>query len=235
MSTIRKARLSPSYTQIDTPSKTRLIHAEIKKFKPRVEVTRSGGSEIATGRIVEWFPQRHFFTVEWDKISAAFREQAFDGSVSNLYFKARLFSTLLVFKSTPVRKGDQRFSDYRLPTSLYQQQSRGALRVPLPSGAGTLSTERGDFEIKDLSVAGARIANLKPTRRAFKVGAEISPVLLQLGKLRIPDLKIVITTATGGSYGCRFVGMSQEHRTHIKQYLVDALRKFYEEPRTKGP
>ncbi len=229
MTTIRKANYSPSYSQINEPEKERLIHAEMKKFKPKVEVTLSGGSEIATGRIVEWFPKRHFFIVEWERKSKTFKELNFEDAALRVYFKAKLFSTLVVFKSTPVRKGDDRFSDYRIPTAMYQQQSRSALRVPLKKGAGTLSTPRAEFDLIDLSVNGARIKHSKPSRRFFKTGTELSPAKLKLGNLKLhdEDFKIVITSSTLDDYGCRFVGMSPENKTLIKHYLIDALRAFY--------
>ena len=52
----RKINAEPNYTILQNAKEISRIEKEITQFTPKTEVTIEGSSEIATGRIVEWYP-----------------------------------------------------------------------------------------------------------------------------------------------------------------------------------
>ena len=52
----RKIHVEPNFTILKNEREISRIEKEITQFSPKAEVTIEGSSEIATGRIIEWFP-----------------------------------------------------------------------------------------------------------------------------------------------------------------------------------
>lgn len=232
----RKVHSEPNYTLLQNPKEMARIEKEITQFQPKTEVTVEGLSEIASGRITEWYPKRKFFSVKWSKIPKNFERQTESKSGLRAFFKAHLFSTQVMFKSTTLRRlSEEETQDgsvvyhYRIPEQIYQQQSRGALRVPLTSGAATLCTPQGDFELLDLSVSGAKLKRIPKVEP--EIGKELKTVELYFGKKKISssDFHVKFTRVASDWCAVTFSKISDFERTQIKQFLIEALRIYYEE------
>lgn len=229
MTITRKVKLAPSYKPVETEREARVLGDEIRKIRPIAEISLEGLNELAKGRIRDWQPTRKLFTVEWIKKSPKFDQKTETTPNLRAYFKIQLFTTQLVFKSSTVRRVDDDHSHFRIPEQLYHQQMRGALRVPLvDSRRATLKTPRGDFALLDLSVGGAKIALPAGTRIA--TGVDIGPCELRVGTLKVsgPAFKIKVARTAEGVAGVRFSGLEERHRALIKQFLIDALKAYYE-------
>ena len=232
----RKIHTEPNYHILQNEKEIARIEKEITQFHPKTEVTIEGMSEIATGKIMEWFPTRKFFSVRWSRIPKAFAQHTDSKSGLRVFFKAHLFSTQVLFKSTTLRRLSEKESPdgsiiyhFRIPDQIYQQQRRGALRVPLARKAAVLVTPFGKFELLDLSVTGAklrRIPNVEPEQ-----GKEFKTVELYLGKNKISSKNFHVKFTRVASDWCAvgFTKISDLERTQIKQFLIDALRSYYAE------
>ena len=219
----RRVDEKPSFAEVSDPMDREKLQKEIQKIRPGVEVSIEGHSEVAKGRIIDWNPQRKLFTVKWEKKSEIFDEVTDARTGLRAFFKSKLFSTQLIFKTTTVRKLEDGTYHYRIPNELFKQQRRGALRVPIYSGAFFSSLE-GKFRILDLSVSGARLKVPKTLKHSKFTGCELS---LDGYRLGTPDF-VAQTTFTGPEeIGVRFAGLNEGIRTEMKQYLMDALKLHY--------
>lgn len=233
MSMVRKVNVAPSFKPVESEREVKVLSDEIRKLRPPCEISLEGLNEIAKGRILDWQPHRKLFSVEWTKKSEAF-DQLTESSVGiRAYVKTQLFTTQLVFKSTTIRRVDDTHSQFRIPEVLFHQQQRGALRVPLVISRGTLKTPRGEFIIQDLSVAGAKL-KLAPQQKLI-VGVDLHPCELRIGTLRIqaPEFRVKVSrlgvdTDDQRFAGVRLSGLEEHHRTLLKQFLMNALKEFYE-------
>lgn len=226
----RRIHLAPTFQLIHEGKEMLAIEREIAKLKPETEITLEGMTEIAKGKIVEWHPQRHFFVVKWEKKSTAFEQKIESRSELRAFFKAKLFSTQLVFKTMTVRRPSEDVYHFRIPEQLYQQQQRGALRVPIITKNATLITPQGEFEILDLSVGGAKLKLVKPNAKV-RLGTTLMNCELKLGRKKISNenFGVKITFEGETSLGCRFAGFDSEDKVLIKQFLVESLRTYYKE------
>jgi c-di-GMP-binding flagellar brake protein YcgR len=229
MSTVRKVHLAPTFKPVDSEKECKVLYDEIRKLRPPCEISLEGLNEIAKGKILDWQPHRKLFSVEWSKKSEAFDLLTEKSVGLRAYVKTQLFTTQLVFKSTTIRRVDETHSHFRLPEILYHQQQRGALRVPLINSRGTLKTPRGEFIMKDLSVGGAKIE--VPNGSRLSMGIELSPCELRIGTLRItnPEFKVKVARTIEGVAGVRFVGLAERHRSVLRQFLINALKEYYEQ------
>ena len=215
----------PSFSEINLPKDLEKIENEIRKIKPKIEVSIEGHSEIAKGNIVEWNLPRKLLTVVWEKRSEAFNEITGAKTGLRAFFKCQLFSTQLVFKTTTVRRLEDGSYHYRLPTQIFKQQSRGALRVPIHSGNAILTSAEGRFKIVDLSTTGARL------RTAKKINlSKFGDCELNLGGIKLTSeaFSAHITSSKDNELGVRFVGTNEAMKTEIKQFLIEALKVHYE-------
>jgi len=233
----RKVHAEPNYSLLQNPKEIARIEKEITQFTPKTEVTIEGSSEIVTGRIVEWFPKRQFFSVRWNKMSDSFAHQTETKSGLRVFFKAHLFSTQVIFKSTTLRRlSEEETPDgsiiyhYRIPEQIYQQQRRGALRVPLAKKAAYLRTPIGNFELLDLSVTGAKLRPLNPEMEPA-LGQEWKICEMYFGKKKVTSRQfhVKITRVTKDWCAITFSKISDLERTQIKQFLIEALRTYYVE------
>ena len=232
MSTIRKIQ-APTYSAIDSKKKLDLVLKEILRLKPDVEVTIAGCTDVAKGKIVEWWPDRHFFAVQWSKTTSDFEiaTREADAEVFS-YFKVKMMTALTVFKCRTVRQVSAETYHYRIPKEVYQQQRRGALRVPVETEVAYLITPHAKFEILDLSTEGARI-RIPPTSK-LKPGSLIKNAKIKLGKtvIEAPDFEVKIVSIfkdENPSVGGKFLGLEAAQKTEIKQFLVEALHHFFKE------
>lgn len=238
----RKINAEPNYTVLKNEKEMSRIEKEISQMQPKAEITIEGSSEIAHGKIVEWYPKRKFFSVKWSKLSKNFERQTETKSGLRVFFKAHLFSTQVLFKSTTLRRlSEEETQDgsivyhYRIPDQIYQQQRRGALRVPLMKGAAILRTTFGNFELLDLSVTGAKLKRIPKVEPPM--GKELKTVELQLGKTTLSQKNLHVKFTRIASDWCAvgFTKITDLERTQIKQFLIEALRAYYaEELRTRS-
>ena len=222
----RKEDSSPSFSQIENEKERSSLIKEIQKLNPKVEVSLEGVSEVAHGRIIEWNSGRRLFTIRWEKKSQHFADTTDSQTGLRVYVKARLFSTQLIFKTTTIRRFEDGTYQYRLPIELYKQQRRGALRVPIKRGKVRLRTAEGSFSVMDLSIGGARLRS--PDGKEFSL---LSNCELNLDgyRIRTEDFAATVTYRDAESFGVRFSGLNDEVHGEIKQFLMDALRTYYEE------
>lgn len=231
----RKVHSEPTYTLIQNDKVMSRIEKEITQTRPKAEITIEGLSDIAHGKIVEWFPHRKFFAVKWTKVPDAFIKQTDTKTGLRVFFKAHLFSTQIMFKSTTLRRlSEEETTDgsviyhYRIPEQIYQQQRRGALRVPLSKKTAILNTPIGRFELLDLSVTGAKLRPLDPEMEPH-LGQEWKHVELQFGKdqLHAKTFHVKVTRVTKEWCAVTFSKISEYERIQIKQFLIEALRTYY--------
>ena len=231
MTTIRRVHLAPNYSEVEDKKELTRVMKEIQRFKPRVEVTLTGGTEIAKGRITEWHPARYFFAVTWDTKSKAFAAKTESSSDLQVFFKTQIFTTQLVFKTKTVRMLDEQTYHYRIPEQIFQQQRRGALRVPMQgltsSARATFICTAGEFPILDLSVSGAKF---EFESKKIKAGSILRSCSLKLGKQTIttPDFEARVTGTQGSFIGVKFLGLETEEKTKVKQFLIEALKNYFE-------
>lgn len=224
----RRVHEAPSFTRVEDETEHLNLVRELIKIRPETEVSIEGSQEVRKGRIIEWNPQRKSFTVRWTSASESFH--VLTGSRTGLrnYFKVRLFTTQLVFRAEALRRLPDGTYHYRFPEAIYKQQKRGALRVPLARGIGKLRTNEGTFAIEDLSVGGARL--LMPSDKVRNLheltGCEL---LLDDWIISTPEFTATLTHRTEKGSGTRFSGLNEAIRTEIKQFLVEALRTYYQE------
>lgn len=229
----RKSDDGPNYALLKDERELARIEKEIIQYEPKVEVTIEGSKEVATGRIVEWHANRLFFSVKWNHISAGFENQTESKVSLRVFFKAFLFSTQLLFKSTTLRRLGKKETHqgamiyhYRIPEQIFNQQRRGALRVPLAKNAGILITPAGNFELLDLSATGAKLKITEPTELVS--GTEWKSCELYFNKIRISQqFHVKITRVTKEWFGVKFTKPTAAETIHIKQFLLEALRNYY--------
>ncbi|MBS1958944.1 MAG: PilZ domain-containing protein [Bdellovibrionales bacterium] len=229
--------LSPSFKPVETEKEVTVLGAEIRKVRPVAEITLEGLNDLAKGKITDWQPARKIFTVQWVKKSESFDKMTEDHPGLRAYFKLQLFTTQLVFKSSTVRRMTEDISHFRIPEQLFHQQMRGALRVPVTPGKASILTPRGEFPLIDLSVGGAKVR--LPEGSRITAGIELQSCELKIGTLKInaPDFLVKVTRVNKvGSEGAetliaglRFSGLADRHKTAMKQFLIDALKSYYEE------
>ena len=246
MTSVRKISTTPSFSLLTQPKEIKTAVQEISKLSPLAEVSIEGLTELATGVVTEWQEKRNFFTVEWKKKSAKFSTKTESQSGLRVFFKLQLFSTQIVFKSTTLRRVNERFSHFRIPEQLYQQQRRGALRVPIFGTNAFIVTPQGEFPLVNLSVAGARAAHggydthgEHGTSKDRTTGkSKISPLFLNvildpctlvLGRRRIsnPNFGVRVTHLDESGVGLLFHGLTATDKILMKQFLVEALHLYF--------
>ena len=219
----------PSFGLLDNPKKLSTVHKEIEKFKPEVEVSIEGLPEFAMGHIVEWYPSRKFFVVQWTKKSALFDKKTESESGLRVFFKSNLFSTQVLFKSTTVRREEDSKTHYRIPEQIYQQQKRASLRVPIINDDARIEIAQGNFAILDLSMNGAKVQIPEKlfTREAVGTSILIRTLLLGKSKIKQTNFSAKIVNVQAKSMGLLFSEVTPANEIIIKQFLVEALRLFY--------
>lgn len=231
----RKIHAEPNYTLLNNAREISRIEKEITQFQPKTEVTIEGSSDLATGKIHEWFPKRKFFSIKWMKLPKEFVRQTESKSGLRVFFKAHLFSTQVLFKSTTLRRLSVEETEdgsviyhYRIPEQIYQQQRRGALRVPLFKKAAILVTPIGNFELMDLSVTGAKLKRHDPSIKP-EIGQEYKTASLYLGKQKVNSktFQVKFTRVAREWCAIKFTKISDLERTLIKQFLIESLRNYY--------
>jgi len=230
----RKVQLGSNYQQIKKASDISRIETEIVRMHPKTEVTIEGASDIAKGRIVEWFPKRKFFSVQWTKIPAGFAHQSGTKSGLRVFFKAQMFSTQIVFKSTTLRRlGAEETENgvmiyhYRIPEEIFQQEQRGALRVPIEEGTASIKTKQGDYDIIDLNVSGAKL-RIPPSSIIPPSGTEWKGADLYIGDQKVNNIgfRVKIIRITNDECTIQFSKISDFEKIRIKQFLIEALRTY---------
>jgi hypothetical protein len=238
----RRVQIGANYKLIQKATELKRIESEILRMHPKTEVTIEGSSEIAKGKIVEWFPNRKFFTVQWIKLPTDFQNQSGSTSGLRVFFKVQMFSTQVVFKSTTLRRINVETTEktfpvyhYRIPEEIFQQERRGALRVPLESGSASICTNEGTFQILDLSITGAKISNSEKINTP-PVGTEWKNARLFLGKHQVngKEFKIKITRKNDDECTVQFKQITDQEKVLIKQYLIEALRIYCEKKFKSG-
>jgi hypothetical protein len=229
--TTRRVHSTPTFALIESEKELESVVREMQKVKPGVEITIEGMTEIAKGKILEWHPSRHFFSVAWDKKSEAFDDRIESRADLRAFFKAQLFSKQLMFKTVTVRRVNEDLYHFRIPEQMYQQQRRGALRVPILTRNAALISSEGEFEIIDLSVGGAKLRPIGEISKKSLLGRSLLNCSMKLGRLRISNenFGVKITSQDATTVGCRFAGLEQGDQVQIKQFLVEALRRYYKE------
>ncbi len=223
----RRVHEAPSFSLVENKDEIASIEKEIKKLRAPVEVSIEGISEVAKGYIADWNRDRKFFIVKWEKRSENFSEITNSKTGLRVFFKVRLFSTQIIFKTETVRRLEDGTFHYRIPQELYKQQRRGALRVPLKAGSVKLKSKEGTYELLDLSVGGAK---LKTPKNAPRIGVFTGCSLDLMGmKVSTPEFQATLTYLDPQSIGVRFSGLNDECKTVMKQFLIDALRAYYED------
>jgi len=216
----------PSFSEVNEPWEREKLVKEVQKIKPMAEVTLEGYSELAKGRIIDWNEQRKLLTVKWKIRSDQFDELTNAKTGLRAFFKAQLFTTQIVFKTTTVRRCEDGTYHYRIPSELFQQQRRGALRVPIHSGSVQFFCDQGKFQLFDLSVGGASLKTSEGRTLSRLTSCE-----LRIGSVRVKtdDFSAQVTFRTEGRVGVRFAGLNESVRIKIKQFLIEALKLHYEQ------
>jgi hypothetical protein len=222
----RRVHEAPSFAKVTDPTELNRLILEVIKIKPEVEVSIEGGHEIMRGRILEWNRTRELFTISWNHLTDTFNELTASKAGLRNYFKVKLFTTQLVFRAEAIRRMPNGTFHYRFPEDYYQQQKRGALRVPMKNAI--LISNEGTFGIKDLSVGGAQILF---EHGKFRNLHQLHDCRIKIGRktLELPLFTATLTHRRPGGSGTRFAGLADGSRTEIKQYLIEALRSYYQE------
>jgi hypothetical protein len=230
MTSVRKISATPTYAILAHPKELKTTFQEINKISPTAEVSIEGLDELATGTITEWHEKRNFFAVKWKKKSEKFDAKTESQSGLRVFFKLQLFSTQVVFKSATLRRIDENISHFRIPEQLYKQQRRGALRVPVSGMHAYVITPKGEFPLVNLSVAGARASHGTKKISPQLLNVILDPCTIVLGRRRIsnPSLGVRITHVDETGVGLLFHGLTAHDKIFIKQYLVEALRTYFE-------
>jgi hypothetical protein len=232
----RKVHQDSNYGVVKGEQVLNRIEKEIIRLHPKAEVTIEGLSEIAKGTIREWFPKRKFFSVEWTKLPPDFATHTDSDSELRVYFKVNLFTTQILFKSFTLRRlGPSEVAEgmqvyhYRIPEEIYQQQSRGALRIPLPKKAATLETPDGNYELIDLSVTGAKLRPLENAKTPA-IGKEWKSPTLWFKKHQVSgdEFKAKVTRKSEDYFAVQFSKITDHERIQIKQFLIEALKTIYD-------
>jgi hypothetical protein len=222
----RKVHQAPTFTRLDRPEDIRRTVLEIQKLKPYFEVSIESHDGMARGRIQHWDPAKKLLTVRWTKADEAFHSACGMRTGLRSFFKVRLLSTQLVFRSELIRRLPDGQYQYRIPLELFQSQLRKSLRIPLGPGQAKLASSRGIFPILDLSASGARIAiPIKISSRLH----QLDSCFLVLGRHRISTsgFEVTLTHRDEESAGCRFRGLDEAIRIEIKQFLIEALHLLF--------
>jgi hypothetical protein len=224
--TTRRVNRAPTFQEIEAPRELERIIMEIRKFRPPVEVSVENHPWIAKGRVVDWNPAKKLFTVEWRKIPDEFKEGAALRTGLRAFFKCAVFTTQILFKCELIRRMPDGTYQYRTPATLFKNQRRAALRVPLFPGMANLRTPAGTFPVLDLSTAGARIGISFPASKKIH---QLEKCTLIIGDRKFSPVSfgITLTTRNEGFAGCRFHGLSEEIRVEIKQFLIEALHDYF--------
>jgi hypothetical protein len=228
----RKVHQAPTYTLIDDPKVSNRILLAIKKLKPETEVSVEKCPALARGKILDWNLEKALFTVSWTKLPEDFIESSGLKTGQRSFFKTQTFTTQLLFKTEIVRRLDETTYQYRTPKEWYQTQKRAALRVPLKAGSAKLSTPAGIFPILDLSTAGAAL-KIPETLLRKSYHLENCTLILDSKRLTTPEFGITLTRRQPDQVGCRFHGLNESIHIEIKQYLMEALHRFFKEPAKK--
>lgn len=228
----RKIHQAPTFSLIGEPKILDRVLLEIKKLKPGVEVSVEGCASLARGRIIDWNIEKKLFSVSWDQLPDPFAGASGRLTGQRSFFKVQTFTTQLLFKAEIVRRLADGTYQYRTPAQLYQNQKRGALRVPLPAGAAKITSAKGIFQVLDLSTAGAALGIPDSLSKSLH---KIEGCTLVLGaqKISTPDFGITFTRRFPDRTGCRFHGLNEALHVEIKQFLIEALQQFFKEQKGK--
>lgn len=230
MTTRKGAKAGPSFEWVEGLKAREVLDTEIIRLKPEVEVTIEGISHLAVGRILEWNRSRGSFTVQWTQtLSPEFLKKTASEAGLRNYFKCKLFSTQLIFRTHVVRRSNDSEYQYLMPDQIFKQQRRGALRVPTTKRNLFLQSTEGKFPVLDMSVGGAKIAVNGSALSGVSHLTQCSLILDHGEAITSPTFSAQLTFAGPDSRGYRFAGLDDEIKVKIKQYLIDALRAYFEE------
>lgn len=230
--TIRKTKGHPSFSKVDDSKILQRIEREIIKIHPKCEVTVEGHSEINKGTITEWYPQRKFFSVTWNKLSPKFSERINEEANLRVFLKVRLFTTQIIFKTVALRRVNEDCFHFRIPSEIFQHQLRAALRVPLRSSNPLqIATSLGQFKILDLSVGGAKVSLPSQNRKIPKPQTTLIKSYFTHPSLKDFQFNIKVTNVQADSdpptSGFRFLDLPKEAQSLLKQILIEELQAFY--------
>lgn len=231
----------PSFKPLQSDLLFSRIPKEIIKLKPKIEVTLEGFSEVHLGKIQEWHLDRKFFSVLWDLPSESLAQQIDSVTHLRVFFKVKLFSTQLIFKTIALRRLDATCFHFRIPEEVFEHQLRATLRVPVQTSSKlSLKNHQGVFKILDLSSLGAKIE----VDSSFKVPATLKDLKFSvalLSKYKF-DAKVVSSTKATAStesrptrgdpikiLGLKFLDFPKEAQSLLKQVLVNELHQYYKE------
>ncbi len=219
-----------THRPLTSPQDLRLRIAEINKIKPESSISFEGFTSTHRAKITRWHADRKYFSVTFESALGKDIQKKIDHQIGlRTFFRVKLISTQLIFKATVVRIINANTLELRVPDTLYHQQRRGALRIPLKSNHAVFSSELGLFKVLDLSTTGLRVEHLSGKKEIF-VGRELFQTQLKLKKesVFIMDAKISNVTSTG--FGIRFIGLAQAEKVRLKQILIEALQELFKAP-----
>lgn len=219
---IRKVHQAPAFNRITRLDEIRRLVLEIQKLKPSFEVSVEGHPGLARGRIHHWDVTKKLFSVRWSEINEDFQNACGVRTGLRSFFKVKLFTTQLLFRTELIRRLRDGEYQYRIPPDLFQSQLRKSLRLPLPANQARLMCKQGVFPVLDLSVSGARLALAREQSAELH---HLESCILVLGKTRIqsPHFEAILTHRGEDFAGCRFRGLNEALHVKIKQFLVECL------------
>jgi hypothetical protein len=218
----RKVHQAPAFTRISNPAELKRILMEIEKMRPPFEVSLENHGGLAQGRIRHWDAGKKLFSVQWSKAQESFFSACGERTGLRSFFKVKLFTTQLIFRTELIRRLPEGEFQYRIPRDFFQSQLRKSLRLPIPKGRAFLRSDQGTFPVLDLSTSGARIGISDQASSGISV---LNSCILILGQKQIttPELTFSITHRSESSAGGRFRGLNESLQISIKQYLIDTL------------
>jgi hypothetical protein len=234
----RRVHQTPNYQLLDDPKAIKRILGEVNQMQPKAELSIEGRPEVITSQLMEWDPKRGSLQVRF-RSNEDFSSHLSSKSGLRAFFKTRLFTTQLIFKTRAIRTTPDGAA-FKIPEVIYEQQRRGALRVPIPAKiTAELRTPVGVCTIVDLSVTGAKVIGPKrmvpgviyenvkflipslPTSSQAILAFPFSVRVAHQADLNTDDAQ------SGRILGCHFIGLSTKQRIIIKQFLTDSLHYYF--------
>lgn len=218
----RKVHQAPAFTRISNADGIRKIVLEIQKIHPPFEVSLEKHGALARGRIRHWDVTKKLFTVRWNAIDDSFVSASGERTGLRSFFKVKLFTTQLIFRTELIRRLPDGEFQYRIPQDFFQSQLRKSLRLPMPEGSAQIVCKQGVFAVLDLSSSGARIAiSKKHSARLHQLDSCV--LILGRNQLSSPEFEVVLTHRNEDSAGGRFRGLNEPVHIAIKQFLIETL------------
>jgi hypothetical protein len=230
MSSTMKLHVAPTYSPVQLTEETKLIAAEIQKVSPLVELSLADSTALARGNIVVWDTARKFFRVHRVKSPKSFEDELEKDALRPTYFKVHLLSSQLVFKAQVIRRSSELSIDYQIPETIYKQQRRGSMRVPLTGLKARLEVGTGKSrmvipcKVTDLSITGARLVpNGAMPKLLPRMEAEVELLIPE----RPATLRCRIAYSSEEAIGCRFQDVHREALVPMKHFLIESLRQYF--------